>query len=315
MSKNVTSSDAGNMISLRYLDRIVGLPEVEWAEPVLIGNGLFRSSSGFYESVRVVGCRRPRFAGGPWRFAQADEHALLDLEAITVDRLDLAKLGNPALEEITEIGQKRVRVRAVTNGARGFQGTLVFASIEKVREISRTPPGRASVILVRFAAGSDAAQAITRLRAILPYCSVYSNAELSGLTRRYYFSNTGIGGSFGFSTLIAVLIGAVIISLTMYTSVLGRTQDFAVMRAIGARKSDIAVVVFMETAIIAGTGLFIGFIMLAILLNKTGNSSIPSYFPEYVAPLLAAVTLIVSLMGSVIALRTAIKTDPAAVFH
>jgi putative ABC transport system permease protein len=315
MSKSVTSSDAGNLISLRYLDRIVGLPEVEWAEPVLIGNGLFRSSRGFHESVRVVGCRRPRFAGGPWRFAQADEHALLDFEAITVDRLDLAKLGNPALEEITEIGQKRVRMRAITEGARGFQGTLVFASIEKVREIARTPPGRASAILVRFAAGIDAAQALTRLRAILPYCSVYSNAELSGITRRYYFTNTGIGGSFGFSTMIAVMIGVVIISLTMYTSALGRTQDFAVMRAIGARKWDIAVVVFMEAAIITGTGLFIGFFMLAILLDQTAGSPIPSYFPVYVPPILAAVTMLVSLLGSVIALRTALRSDPAAVFH
>jgi len=131
MSKNIRNSDAGNLISVRYIDRVIGMKEVEWAEPVLIGNGLFRTGDGSYELVRVVGSRRPRFAGGSWRFAQADEHALLDLEAVTVDRLDLSKLGNPGLEEITEIGQKRVRLRAITEGARGFQGTLVFASTDK----------------------------------------------------------------------------------------------------------------------------------------------------------------------------------------
>ncbi|MDD3002145.1 MAG: FtsX-like permease family protein [Candidatus Riflebacteria bacterium] len=92
-------------------------------------------------------------------------------------------------------------------------------------------------------------------------------------------------------------------------------KDFAVMRAIGARKRDIAMVVFMEAAIIAGVGLFIGFIMLAILLDNTAGSPILSYFPSYVAPVLAAVTLIVSLIGSLIALRTSLKADPAAVFH
>ncbi|MFZ7111764.1 MAG: ABC transporter permease [Desulfatiglandales bacterium] len=204
---------------------------------------------------------------------------------------------------------------ALTDGARGFQGTLVFASLDKVKEIARTAPGRYSAILVRFRPGIDPRAALDRMRAILPECSVYSAAELSRLTRAYYFTNTGIGGSFGFSTAIAVLIGVVIISLTMYTSVLGRSRDFAVMRAMGGRRRDIAVVVISEALIIAGIGLFIGFLLLSALLNATAGSSIPSFFPVQVPPILAGVTLAVSLLGSLIALRVALKAEPASVFH
>jgi putative ABC transport system permease protein len=314
MSANLRNADAGNLISGRYIDRIIGLPEVRWAEPVLIGNGLFCTSDGSYESVRVIGTRRPRLAGGPWQFIKADERALLDLESVTVDRLDLAKLGNPILDQVTEIGGRRVRVGAITEGARGFQGTLVFASIEKVREIARTPPGRYSAILVRFNRPTNP-QALARLRAVLPRCSVYTTADLSRLTKRYDIENTGIGGSFGFSTVIAVLIGVVIISLTMYTSVLGRAKDFAVMRAIGGRRRDIAVVVVFEALMIAGVGVFVGFVMLATLLNLTRGSAIPSFFPLYVTPALAIGAVLVSFMGSLIALRVALKADPASVFH
>ena len=315
MSANLRNVDAGNLVSTRYLDRVIGLGEVEWAEPVLIGNGLFRTRDGSFESVRVVGTRRPRMAGGPWQFARADEGALLDLEAVTVDRLDLAKLGNPQLDQVTEIGDRQVRVGAVTEGVRAFQGTLVFASLDKVSEIARTPPGRYSAILVRFTANAAPAATLARLRALLPECSVFSSQELSRLTRSYYVVNTGIGGSFGFSTVIAVLIGGVVISLTMYTSVLSRSRDFAVMRAIGGRRRDIAVVVISQALIIAGIGLFAGFLMLATLLNATGGSSIPSYFPAQVPPILAGGTLIVSLLGSLIALRVALKAEPASVFH
>ena len=314
MSANLRNADAGSLISGRYIDRIIGLPEVQWAEPVLIGNGLFRTSDGSFESVRVIGTRRPRLSGGPWQFIQADERALLDLESVTVDRLDMAKLGNPALDQVTEIGSRRVRVRALTEGARGFQGTLVFASIDKVREIARTPAGRYSAILVRFDRAPDP-QAMASLRAVLPKCSVYTTKQLSRLTRRYYIENTGIGGSFGFSTVIAVLIGVVIISLTMYTSVLGRAKDFAVMRAIGGRRRDVAVVVVSEALMIAGLGVFVGFLMLATLLNATRGSAIPSYFPLYGTPALAIGTVLVSFMGSFIALRVALKADPASVFH
>ncbi|NLI78203.1 MAG: FtsX-like permease family protein [Candidatus Riflebacteria bacterium] len=315
MSREARNIDAGKLISARYLDRVVGLPEVEWAEPVLMGSNLFRTQDGSFESVRLVGSRRPRYAGGPWQFAEGDQQALLDGEAITVDRLDLPKLARPAVDDRTEIGDRRVRIRAITKGARGFQGTLVFASLEKVREITRTPPGQVSAIVVRFARHADRAAALARLRASLPYASVYRTDELATLTRRYYITNTGIGGSFGFSTIIAVLIGVVIISLTMYTSVLSRTRDFAVMRAIGARRRDIAFVVFAETLIITGIGLFLGFVMLAGLLNATLDSSIPSHLPRAVPVALAIGTLFVSLLGSLFALRTALQADPATVFH
>jgi len=314
-SASIRNVDAGNFVSGRYLDRVIGLAEVEWAEPVLIGGGLFRTPDNSFESVRVVGIRRPRLAGGPWAFAEADESALLDLEAVTVDRLDVPKLGLPVLNEVTEIGDKRVRVGAVTEGARGFQGTLIFASLERVKEMARLVPGRYSAILVKFRNGTDKTQALTQLRRILPECSVSSREELSRLTKLYYFTNTGIGGSFGFSTAIAVLIGAVIISLMMYTSVLSRARDFAVMRAIGGRKRDIAVVVISEVLIIAGVGIFLGFLLLSALLRATGGSSIPSYFPAYIPPALAFITLIISMLGSWVAMRVALKAEPASVFH
>ena len=314
-SADPRNADAANLLPGRTVDRVLGLAEVEWAEPVLVGSGLFRTPDGSFESVRVVGTRRPRLAGGPWSYAPAGEEALLDLDAVTVDRLDLPKLGRPAVGSVTEIGDRRVRIGAITDGARGFQGTLVFASIDKVAEIAKTPPGRYSYVLVKLRAGSDRATALARLRLVLPECSVFDGPELARRTRSYYFENTGIGGSFGFSTAIAVLIGAVIISLTMYTAVLGRARDFAVLRAIGGRRRDVAVVVVAEALIIAGIGIFVGFVLLAALLDATGGSAIPSYFPWRVAPILAAVTLAVSLLGSLVALRVALRAEPASVFH
>lgn len=314
-SSSLRNADAGNLIPARYLDRAMGFSQVEWAAPVLIGNGLLRTPDGSFESVRVVGAQRPRLAGGPWDFAEANEAALLDLESVTVDRLDLEKLGRPVVGTVTEIGGRRVRVGAVTDGARGFQGTLVFAPLDKVKEIAGTPPGRYSAILLRFRPGTDPDDAVARLRAAMPGCSVFTTAELSRLTRLYYFTNTGIGGSFGFSTAIGVLIGIVIISLTMYASVLGRYRDFAVLRALGARRRDVAVVVFSQALMIAGAGVLIGFVLLAALLNATRGSGIPSHMPMYVPPLLAGCAVVVSLLGSLVALRQALKAEPASVFH
>ncbi len=163
--------------------------------------------------------------------------------------------------------------------------------------------------------GVDRDHALAHLRALMPECGVYTTPELSRLTRLYYLTNTGIGGSFGFSISIAVLIGVVIVTLTMYASVLGRTRDFAVMRALGARRRDVAVVVLCQALMVSIIGIFLGFLCLAVVLNITRGTDIPRHFPLSVPPLLAGLTLVVSLLASLVALRKALQADPAAVFH
>jgi len=314
-SAELRNADATNFISGRYVDRVLGFPEIAWAEPVLFANGLFRTPTGSFESVRLVGCRRPRLIAGPWEFVKGEPAALLDLESITIDSLDVVKLGQPELSSVTEIGGRRVRVAGITKGARGFQGTLVFAAIDKVREIAATPPGRYSAVLVGLKPGADRDAVLARLRSALPQCSVFSKGELSRLTRLYYITNTGIGGSFGFSTAIAVLIGVVIISLTMYASVLGRYKDFAVLRALGGRRRDIVIVVLSQALMIAGAGVFFGLVLLAVLLDATRGSEVPSYMPAMVPPTLALAAVVVSILGSMVALVQALKAEPASVFH
>jgi putative ABC transport system permease protein len=314
-SQNLENADATGEIPVRYVDRIAGVRDVEWAEPIVLGAGSFRKPNGQFESVRLVGLRRPRFAGGPWAFVEGSNADLFDPEGITVDRIDLPNLGNPGVGDVTEINGRRVRVAAITDKARGFAGTLVFASFETAREISGIPAGRCSAILVKFAPGLDKHSGIERLSALLPSAGVMATEDLSVKTRGFYLANTGIGGSFGFSTVIGTLVGVVIITLTLYASVLNRVGDFAVLRALGARKWDIFVLVMSQAVAIGVIGLFVGFALLALLLNGTRGSPIPSYMPAWVPPIHAAATMLFCLAGSILALRKALQAEPASVFH
>ena len=311
MSARVTNVDAGGLVSGRYWERLAGLPEVEWVEPILIGNGLFQKGDGSFEQVWVVGLRRPGLAGGPWAFAEGHNRALKDLEAVTLKCLGLGKFGNSDRHHLTEIGGRRVRVGAVNEGARGFQGTLVFGNIQKVRDMAGTPPGRYSALSVEFKPGVNQALAVPRLQALVPNLAVMTTPELSRLTRQYYVANTGMGGSLAFFTSVAVLV----IILTMYASVLNRERDFAVLRALGARRRDILVLVIGQGLIISLFGLLLGFTLPALFLNLVRGSTIPSYMPAMVPLLHAGVTVLCSLLGSLLALRKALKAEPASVFH
>jgi putative ABC transport system permease protein len=314
-SKNTASVNNTGSLPVRYVDRISGMPEIEWVEPLVFGGGSLKTKNGQFQAVQVIGVRSPRLAGGPWKFYKGSIDSLFDSDGITVDLLDLNILGDPELHDILEINDKRVRINGITKSIRGFAGTLVFTNMVKAKEIIKLASGRCSAILIKLKPEVDLYSMIAKLEKLLPQSEIMTSAELSAMTRTYYIRNTGIGGSFGFSTLVGALVGVVIITLTMYTGVLHREKDFAVLRALGARKRDILIVVLYQSLIIGIVGIFIGFLLLALFLSSTQDSRLPSHMPGIVPFYHALFTLFLCIIGSLFAMRKAISIDPATVFR
>lgn len=314
-TKNTDNINATGTLPTRYTERILGLPGVAWAEPLLFGSGTFVTRDGRNEAVQVVGVRPARGALWPWRFQTGSAADLLQPDGVTLEAQDLRMYGNPRVGEVFEINGTRVVVAAITKGHKGFSGRLVFSTFTRAAQILQATPGRCKTIAVKVSPGIDARAVRARIRQILPETEVLSSAQLSGATRAYYVKNTGMGGSFGFSTLVGALVGIIIITLTMYTGVLQRQKDFAVLRALGARRVDIFVIVLCQSLMIGAAGIFIGFVLLSAFLQGTLDSPLPSYMPRWVSPLLAGGTLVLCMGGSLLAMRKAIRVEPASVFR
>jgi len=314
-SANTANINSSGLIPVRYLDRICSLSEIDWAEPLLYGGASFKTRNGQNEAVQVVGLRNPARAAGPWNFYQGSTNGFLEYNGITLEYLDLRFYGNPKLNDVCEINDVRAKITGFTRGSKGFSGRMVYTNIVKAREILKTPPGRCKAILVKLKSKEMIPAMVEEISRLLPAAKVLSAKEISKQTRLYYIKNTGMGGSFGFSTLVGALVGVIIITLTMYTGVLQRQKDFAVLRALGARKTDIFIIVLSQAVIIAAIGIFIGFFLLALFLSATYESPLPSYLPGDIAPMLALGTLALCIMGSLLAMRKAISVEPASVFR
>lgn len=314
-TKNTQNVNSGGTLPMRCLDRVRGIEEVEWAEPLVRTGGLYRLEDGRYAGLQVVGLSRPDLLGGPWRFYDGPIDALLDFDAVTVDRMDLDVLGYPEIGSVSEVNRQRVTVGAITQSIRGFEGTIVFTNIDKAREIGNVPADRCSNVLVKVKPGADVGEAADLIGRVLPGTTVFPSRQLSSSTRAYYLTNTGIGGSIGFSTFIGTLVGIVIITLTMYTTVLNRQKDFAVLRALGARRKDIAITILFQGLIIAAVGSVVGFFLLALFLYVTMDSSLPTYMPLWVPPVHAGFTVLLCLLASLLSMRRATSIEPATAFR
>ncbi|AMV63207.1 Lipid A export ATP-binding/permease protein MsbA [Pediococcus damnosus] len=117
---------------------------------------------------------------------------------------------------------------------------------------------------------------------------------------------------------ISLITSMIMISIITYTSVLERTKEIGVLKALGARKKDITRVFDAETFILGfGAGVFgivvawaLTFPINAILENVTGLAGVAVLNPTQ-AVILVIVSTVLTMLGGHIPARMAAKKDAA----
>lgn len=117
---------------------------------------------------------------------------------------------------------------------------------------------------------------------------------------------------------ISLVTSMIMIAIITYTSVLERTKEIGVLKALGARKKDITRVFDAETFILGfGAGLFgifvawvLTFPINAVLSNVTGLNNVAVLNPVH-AVVLVIISTILTILGGHIPARMAAKKDAA----
>ncbi|MHB1135936.1 MAG: ABC transporter ATP-binding protein/permease [Coriobacteriia bacterium] len=116
---------------------------------------------------------------------------------------------------------------------------------------------------------------------------------------------------------ISLVVSLIMISIITYISVLERTKEIGVLRALGARKKDITRVFNAETFIIGVVsgllGIGIAYILTiptnTVIENMTGLAEV-SQLPVLYALVLVAISVALTLVGGAIPARMAADKDP-----
>ena len=117
---------------------------------------------------------------------------------------------------------------------------------------------------------------------------------------------------------VSLVVSSIMIGIITYISVLERTKEIGILRAIGASKRNISQVFNAETFIIglcSGLlGIGISLLLLipanAIIQSLTGLNNIRAFLPFTSALMLIMLSIVLTLMGGVIPSKKAAKKDP-----
>ena len=117
---------------------------------------------------------------------------------------------------------------------------------------------------------------------------------------------------------ISLVVSSIMIGIITYISVLERTREIGILRAIGASKSDISTVFNAETLLVGLTSGLIGIGVSAlaiipinaIVYSLTEIEGLKAILPVPAAVILVIISMVLTLIAGVIPSRVAAKKDP-----
>jgi putative ABC transport system permease protein len=118
-------------------------------------------------------------------------------------------------------------------------------------------------------------------------------------------------------TIVTLMATALGVMTTMTTSVVERTKEIGMMKAIGAEGSKVATLFLTEALIIGVLGGIAGYVVGIVIAQYIGQSVFQSAITPnlLVFPLIIGISVGITILSSIIPVRRAIKIEPAEVLR
>jgi len=261
-----TNADIITQKDVDTIDKIIG---IEYISPMLMKNAKVEFNNK--EVFTLV-------AGYPTKNA---EKGFKDLnfefkegEAFSKEDSDVILIGNKIAEDYFNkevklrntltINKKKFKVMGIfepTGVQLNDEG--IYTPLESARDIFEDPEG-VSLIMVKVLEGIDVKDIQDKIQRKLKRSRGNENFEV--VTPEQIIGQiNNILGIIQFILIaiaaISLIVGAIGIMNSMYTSVLERTKDIGIMKSIGARNSDILLIFIIEAGMVGLVGGIIGIII------------------------------------------------------
>jgi len=181
---------------------------------------------------------------------------------LIIDRAFAAKF-KLSLGDSIDIHGRIFRVAAVGEGMNAVVTQFIFTALEDTQKLLGFP-GVVSFHLLSCKPGVPPENLIRVLKKNHPTLSFFTKKEF--IRNNLDEMETGVLPIFWTIALLGGIIGTAIIALMLYGSVLEKREDYAVLKAIGAKPKFLLLVILKQSLISSISGFIIGLALDAILL-------------------------------------------------
>jgi putative ABC transport system permease protein len=317
-AQGARSVDLATPIEERRRFQALSIEGVAKAEPMLLVFRPWKRNDGVREMVIIVGVDPDSEMGLPPIVEPAKNirDVLSIPNGVVVDRLYAQKLGVHSIGQLVEINDHRARIAGFTDGIRTFtQSPYVFTSLKNARLLTGQSDKDITYVLIRLDQSRSQMPVVEALSKRMPDVDVLQTKTFSDRSRGYWLFTTGAGITLISSSLLALLVGVVIVAQTLYASTMDRLPEYAVIRAMGGPRSYLYRIVIKQAVIGGVIGGTIGLGIVVAFAYFARNSSSPPQVPLWLAGSIGIITIAMCVCASLVSLSKVTTIDPVKVFR
>ena len=311
---DLPSIELGHPIPESWMFRVQTEPEVEDAEGYLYEFNYWHKPRGGSVNCCIIGARLDDSALGCVNvLTPAVRIWLTEPGAIVVDDSELARLGlRRGIGETAEVAGHKVRIVGLVHGFRSIWAPYVFCSMQTARTLLfQYRPDQVHYVLARCRRDSDVPVVVERMSRKYPEMTVIAAHDFSLKTRLYWLMRTKIGLSMGLTSALALVVGLVITSQTLYAAVTSSLREYAVLRALGLPRWRIAALVLAQSFWIGLGGVSISLPMALAIKRLAGSLGAEMLLPLWLLAGTITVTMAIALLSGLLSLRSLRLVEPA----
>ena len=295
--------------------RALSINGVLEAVPLVVGLGRWRAPTGSTSPVFIVGADKRDDGLLPWNLVEGSLQSLAVPGAVAIDQSYFDRLETSRIGESAEINDRRVEVLETTHGIRSFTTMpYVFASPDLARAFTSTPSNKASYILVHLAAGANVMDIRDQLRARLVDVDILTPDEFGRRSKKFWVSGSGAGAALLMGSLLALIVGTVIVAQTLYSSTKDHLQEFATLRAIGSSGGYIIKVIIIQALLNSVIGFCLAVGISWAVVRATADTALPVIMTPAMTLIVLLLTILMSVLSAVLAIVKVMRIDPVMVF-
>ncbi len=231
---------------------------------------------------------------------------------IIVDESDLNKL-DVSVGDFTELSGKRVEVVATVNGMRSVTKVNILSSFRSGRVISpRLLTNDIDYYLIKLKKPERAEIVRDQLQPTGSYKTyqVWTAAEFSYMSMRYWLLESGAGSGFLFSSLLGLIVGIVITSQTFLSAIMASVREYATLRALGVSIWSLSKVILEQSLWIGLTGWVLISILTLLIIACLRYFYVPFILPNIGIVIIYSLIMLITFMSGGMTIRYLKRVEP-----
>jgi putative ABC transport system permease protein len=316
MAEQTTCWDYGSDIPRHRIQQVRNVPGVAWAEGLFVGFSEWQRPDGRRITVALVGLDSG-LVGGPWDMREGRVDSVLLPNSIIVDELFLETLGVKGVGDEVELVGKRAVVRGISRQVRSFTANpFVFTSMKSAALYNTSYHlDDTTYVMVRARPGVAPEQLIQAIHRDVPGVEALTTRAFANRSIAFWMLETGAGLTVLLSSLLAVVVSAVVTSQTLYTITQDHLGNYATLLALGYRRSRLLLCVVLQGLLLNAGGIALGSLAFALVSQAAAQTPIPLETDPNLFGGLLGVSLGCCFLGSYLSLKVVWRVDPVTVFR